>query len=98
LYRSVQSIQQEEKGIEIEAGWARILRLFLLLLGCIEQSVKNIVCMIFEVQQFWVDRIVVQTWHENRGKFWWDSLGDVSGFSIGWKCVIVVVMYFPEAE
>jgi hypothetical protein len=22
----------------------------------------------------------------------------VSGFSLGWKCVIVAVMYFPEAE
>jgi phosphoserine phosphatase len=98
LYGSVQSVQQEEKGTEIEAGWAQFSRLFLLLLGRTEQSVQQAVCTNFEVQNFWVGRTTVQTWHKNRGRKFGTVLGAVSGFSLGWKCVIAAVMYFPEAE
>jgi hypothetical protein len=35
--------------------------------------------------------------HKSR-HIWWDNLGVVSGFSLGWKCDFVVVMCFHKAK
>jgi hypothetical protein len=54
--------------------------------------------MNFEVPIFSKSVQLYRLWHGFQGKFVGDCFCAVSGFSLGWKSVIVVVMYFPEAE
>jgi hypothetical protein len=52
----------------------------------------------FEVPTFIKSVQFYGLWHGFQGRFVGDCFCVVSGFSLHWKSVIVVFMYFPEVE
>jgi hypothetical protein len=88
LYGSVQSVQQGEEGMKIEASVGTIFEAVwdFFVVGPY-RTVRTTDCLawISRCSFFWVGRTTVQTWHIFEAEIFGTVLGVVSGFSLGWK-------------